>query len=422
MEPSLTGPGGRNSGPPAPSPPPGGDPAGRVREAFIDLTGAEPEGVWSAPGRVNLIGEHTDHNDGCVLPFAIGLRTAAAVRRRQDGWLRAVTLQTDQPELEIPVAALVPGAVTGWGAYVAGVVWALRSGGFDVGSGADVVVDGTVPPGSGLSSSAALECAVTLALTELADGPVAEDGASGPEDLARLAQRAENDFVGVPCGLMDQMVAMTATAGHALFLDVRSGATEQIPLDPERSGMALLVIDTHVRHSLADGAYRDRRNACSEAAGRLGLPNLRELEPAQMDRALRALAGEPALARRVRHVVTEQARTVEAAHLLRSGRLTDIGPLLDASHRSLRDDFEVSTPELDAVVEAARAAGAVGARLTGGGFGGCAIALVPDPSVPAVAEAASRAVGGRAGAGTGVTVLPVTPGPGARRDQPPVGR
>ena len=376
--------------------------------------------MWSAPGRVNLIGEHTDYNDGCVLPFAIDLRTAAAVRRRRDGWLRAVTLRAGQPELEIPVAALVPGAVHGWGAYVAGVVWALRTGGYDVGSGADVVVDGTVPPGSGLSSSAALECAVTLALADLARGPAGPSPAEGWSDraaLARLAQQAENEFVGVPCGLMDQTAAMVATAGHAVYFDVRSGAVEQIPLDPGRSQMALLVIDTHVSHSLADGAYRNRREACAEAAARLGLPSLRDLEPDRLDEAVRSLAGEPVLTRRVRHVMTEQARTLEAVRLLRAGRLADIGPLLDASHRSLRDDFEVSTPELDAVVEAARAAGAVGARLTGGGFGGCAVALVPAPAVQAVTDAALEALHGRSGA----TVLAVAPGDGARRDRPAAG-
>lgn len=398
-----------------PAPLPAKDPARRAREGFVELTGEEPEGVWSAPGRVNLIGEHTDYNDGCVLPFAIGLRTAAAVRRRRDGWLRAVSLQAGQPELEIPVTALVPGAVRGWGAYVAGVLWALRSSGYDVGSGADVVVDGAVPPGSGLSSSAALECAVTLALAELGGGPA--EGEPERVALARLAQQAENHFVGVPCGLMDQTVAMVATAGHAVFFDVRCGAVEHIPLDPAPSGMALLVIDTHVRHSLADGAYRNRREACAEAARRLGLPSLRDVGPAQLDGAVRSLAGEAVLARRVRHVVTEQARTLEAVRLLREGRLADIGPLLDASHRSLRDEYEVSTPELDAVVEAARAAGAIGARLTGGGFGGCAVALVPAPSVAAVTNAALKALPGRPAA----TVLEVSPGEGARRDRPGTG-
>ena len=394
----------------------------RAEEAFDGLTGRRPEGVWSAPGRVNLIGEHTDYNDGCVLPFAIHLRTAVAVGRRRDGWIRAVSLQQPGGEVAVPVGALAPGSVPGWAGYVAGVVWALRDAGFEVASGADMVVDGAVPPGSGLSSSAALECAVAFALAELAGaGP----GGAGPNrgaswldglrpELARLAQRSENDFVGVPCGLMDQMAALAATEGHALYLDVRSGRAEQIPLDPARAGLALLVIDTHVRHAHAGGAYKDRRDACLEAARRLGVDTLRDVDPDGLDEALRRLADSPVLARRVRHVVTEQARTEEAARLLRAGRLEQLGPLLEASHRSLRHDFEVSVPELDAVVAAARAAGAAGARLTGGGFGGSVIALVPADRVESVSVAVAEAVSG----GPAPTVMAVAPSGGARRDRP----
>lgn len=393
----------------------------RVWEAFRRLTGHPPEGVWSAPGRVNLIGEHLDYNGGCVLPFAIPLRTAAAVGRRRDGWLRAVTLRAGMPELQIPVTALQPGSVTGWGAYVAGVVWAMRRAGYDLGAGVDVVVDSAVPPGSGLSSSAALECALALAFHELSSAAAVPD-LSLPADatvpayeLARLAQAAENDFVGVPCGPMDQMASMAAVTGGALYFDVGLGRAENVPLDPAAAGLTLVVIDSHVRHSLADGAYADRRRSCEESAARLGVDSLRQIAPTGLDGALRTLAGAPELARRTRHVVTEQARVEHAVELLRRDRLPEIGPLLDQSHLSLRDDFEVSTPDLDAIVGAARRAGAAGARLTGGGFGGCVVALVPAGAVDAVAQAVAATTGpGR----PAPTTLPVAPCGGARRDRP----
>lgn len=385
--------------------------AERVAAGFARLFGGAPAGVWSAPGRVNLIGEHTDYNGGCVLPFAIQLRTAAAVRLRTDGTVALASIQHPDEEAGVPVRDLAPGAVHGWAAYPAGLVWAMRDAGWALQRGADILVDGRVPPGGGLSSSAALECSVALALAELTTGESGTDAIQRMQ-LARLAQRAENEFVGVPTGLMDQAVSMMATEGHALYLDVRSGATDLIPLAPATGGLELLVFDTRTRHDHATGGYRRRRAECAEAARRLGVATLRDVEPAHLEAALQELGESSVLVRRVRHVVTEQARTVEAARLLAAGRPDRLGPLLDASHRSLKNDFEVSTAELDAVVEAARRGGAVGARLTGGGFGGCAIALVPAGSAKAVrAEVAAVAPNG-----SDVACLLVRPSRGAHRD------
>jgi galactokinase len=373
---------------------------------FRDRTGRPPEGLWSAPGRANLIGEHTDYNDGRVLPFGLPLRTTVAAARRADGRLRVWSAQ--HPEaVETGVAALAPGTVAGWAAYVAGVVWAMREAGCPV-SGLDIVVDGRVPAGSGLSSSAAMECATAIAVSDLY-GPVGD-----APTLARLCRRAENDFVGVPCGLMDQMVAVAARAGHALLFDTRSGEVEQLAFDPPAAGMELLVIDTRTRHAHAAGAYAERRRACADAAARIGVPALRDVGDDGLDDALQFLTGAPVLARRVRHVVTEDARTIRTAALLRAGRLAEIGPLLDQSHRSLRDDFEVSCAELDVTADAARDAGALGARLTGGGFGGCVVALVPHDrvgSVKAAVVAAARLQGWPEAA-----FWPSAASAGARRD------
>jgi galactokinase len=341
------------------------DQVGRVVAAFRERTGGEPDGVWAAPGRVNLIGEHTDYNDGFVLPAAIDRRVVAAAGRRDGGRLRAWSLQTGPPA-DLELEEIGPGRVEGWAAYPAGVAWALGQAGVAVG-GVDLVVDGDVPAGAGLSSSAALECATATALADLSGAGL--DRAA----LAGVARRAENEVVGVPSGVMDQMVSMLGRAGHALFLDTRSLDTEQVPLPLEAGGLCLLVLDTKAGHRLVDGAYADRRAACEAAAATLGVPALRDATLEQVEAAAGAL-GDPGL-RRARHVVTENARVLEAAGLLRAGELDRLGPLLAASHASLRDDYEVSSPELDTAVAAAVAAGAVGARMTGAGFGGSAIAL-----------------------------------------------
>jgi galactokinase len=379
------------------------DRTGRVAAAFAERTGRDPDGVWAAPGRVNLIGEHTDYNDGFVLPAAIDRQVLAAAGRRGDGRLRLWSLQAGPPA-DLALAEVGPGRVEGWAAYPAGVAWALGQAGVELG-GADVVVDGDVPAGSGLSSSAALECATATALADL--------GGAGLDRvaLAGLARRAENEVVGVPSGVMDQMVSMLGRAGHALFLDTRSLATEQVPLPLEAAGLCLVVLDTRAGHRLVDGAYADRRAACEAAAAVLGVPALRDATPEQVEAAAEAL-GDPGL-RRARHVVTENARVLEAVAWLRSGDLDRLGPLLAASHASLRDDYEVSSPELDTAVEAAVDAGAVGARMTGAGFGGSAIALVRADLAGRVGDRAAEAF---AAAGFGPPeVTAVVPSDGARR-------
>ncbi|HJW36812.1 MAG TPA: galactokinase [Actinomycetes bacterium] len=371
--------------------------------AFRERTGRDPEGVWAAPGRVNLIGEHTDYNDGFVLPAAIDRLVLVAAGRRGGGRLRLWSLQAEPPA-DLELAGIGPGKVGGWAAYPAGVAWALGQAGVEL-AGTDLVVDGDVPAGSGLSSSAALECATATALADLAGAGL--DRAA----LAGLARRAENEVVGVPSGVMDQMVSMLGRAGHALFLDTRSLDSEQVPLPLEAEGLCLVVIDTRAGHRLVDGAYADRRAACQAAAAVLGVPALRDATPALLERYATAL-GDPGL-RRARHVVTENARVLAAVELLRAGDLDRLGPLLAASHASLRDDYEVSSPELDTAVEAAVAAGAVGARMTGAGFGGSAIALVETALAGRVADRARDAF---AAAGFGPPqVTAVVPSDGARR-------
>jgi galactokinase len=381
----------------------GADRAGPLAAAFRERTGRDPEGAWAAPGRVNLIGEHTDYNDGFVLPAAIDRLVLVAAGRRAGGRLRLWSLQAEPPA-DLELAGIGPGKVGGWAAYPAGVAWALGQAGVELG-GVDLVVDGDVPAGSGLSSSAALECATAIALADLGGADL--DRAA----LAGLARRAENEVVGVPSGVMDQMVSMLGRAGHALFLDTRSLGAEQVPLPLEAAGLCLVVIDTRAGHRLVDGAYADRRAACQAAAAVLGVPALRDATPAQVEAAAGAL-GDPGL-RRARHVVTENARVLAAVERLRAGDLDRLGPLLAASHASLRDDYEVSSPELDTAVEAAVAAGAVGARMTGAGFGGSAIALVETALAGRVADQARDAF---AAAGFGPPqVTAVVPSDGARR-------
>lgn len=346
---------------------------------FRDRFGRSPDGLWSAPGRVNLIGEHTDYNGGFVLPFAIDRRTTVAVARRDDGMLMTQSLQRPGDCIEISLNDLDADRDRGWAAYVFGVVWALREAGHDIG-GLNIVVDGGVPTGAGLSSSAALECAVGLAALDLHGIETA------PESLARLAQRAENDYVGVPCGLMDQMAVSVCRAEHALFFDVRDDVRAHEPFAPHDAGLALLVVDTRAQHELASGEYANRRRACETAAKQLGVKFLRDIKASDLDHALGQL-DDNVLRRRVRHVVSENERVLAAVELLRANKLDDLGPLLTASHTSLRDDFEVSSTELDATVDAALAAGALGARMTGGGFGGSAIALATQDKGTDIAQA-----------------------------------
>ncbi len=345
---------------------------------FARQYGREPEGVWFAPGRVNLIGG-PDYTEMFVLPFALGRGVSAAAARRPDRRITLASRQAGGDPILLDIDTLEPGEVTGWAAYAAGVVWALRRAGH-LGGGADVAIDADLPAGAGLSSSAALECSVALALTELY-------GLSVPRrELAALARRAENDFVGVPSGIMDQIAALRCRAGHAALLDCHTGAVTPVPLDPAAAGLTLLVIDTGTRRANTDGRYAERRRACEQAASALGVPALRAIDG---DEDLARLT-EPSLQRVARHVLSDRRRALQAVDLLEAGDQAAIGPLLTASHRSLRDDYRFSWPQADEAVEAAVEAGAAGARMTGGGFAGCVIALVPAARAHQVRDAVTE--------------------------------
>jgi len=333
---------------------------------FSEVYGRDAEAGWQSPGRVNLIGEHTDYNDGFVLPLALTIGTTVEGARRDDRLLRIASIEPDMPMVEVALDGLAPGDVDGWTAYVAGTAWALAEKGVPL-VGADLLVDGTIPRGAGLSSSASLECATAGALLALS-------GADLPlRDIALLAQRAENVFVGVPCGVMDQFASTHARAGHLLLLDTRSLEVRHIPFDLASVGLTLLVVDTRAPHALVDGEYAARRASCEEAARILGVPALRDVT--DLDVALAQLPDD-ILRRRVRHIVSENARVLDVVTLLEAGDVRAIGPILSQSHVSMRDDYEISCRELDLVVDTALASGALGARMTGGGFGGSAIALV----------------------------------------------
>jgi galactokinase len=363
---------------------------------FVAIYGAEPDGVWAAPGRVNLIGEHTDYNDGFVLPFALPQRTVVAASRA-DGpeW----TVWSEQADERITFD--LSEHVSGWGAYVAGVVWALREAGHDV-PGARMAITSDVPLGAGLSSSAALESSVLTALVDLG-------GLDLPVDRRpRLAQRAENEYAGIPTGIMDQSASIRCRAGHALFLDCRSLEVEHIPFDVAAAGLAVLIIDTKAPHRHVTSEYAARRATCEEAARALDVRALR-------DATLSMAAGlaDPVQRRRARHVVTENQRVLDTVALLREGRVHEIGPLMTASHGSMRDDFEITVPEVDTAVEAALSGGAYGARMTGGGFGGCVLALVDADATDKVAATVASAFADRGFAPPEPFVA--VPGPGATR-------
>ncbi|MDZ8275014.1 galactokinase [Microbacterium aquimaris] len=396
------------------SPTPAPAAARGARDLFVELTGTEPAGTWSAPGRVNLIGEHTDYNDGFVLPFAIPFRTHVALAPRRDGVLRVVSTFDPVP-VEVPLAeldALFPDRrdeVPEWARYPLGVAWALlRASGTAVAdvSGADLAFSSDVPVGAGLSSSAAIEGATASAL--------ADTWGLGLDrvTLAQAGRTAENEAVGAPTGIMDQMASMLGETDAAIFLDCRTLDTEVVDLGFDAADLALVVMDTGVKHSHATGGYGERRAACERGAAAMGVGALRDVSVDDLPR-LADLVDEVTF-RRVRHIVTENQRVLDTVAVLRGAGPTAIGDLLVASHASMRDDFEISVPELDTAVEAALAAGAIGARMTGGGFGGAAIALVSRDQVTAVADGVRRAFAGRGFAEP--HVFPVTAASGAGRD------
>jgi galactokinase len=352
-----------------------------ISHEFHTLFGQMPEVTSEAPGRVNLIGEHIDYSEGFVLPFAIANRTHAAISRSTDGLVRISSHQRRNNIFSISISDVKPGSKGDWEKYVLGVIWSLG-----VTEGLNILVDGNVPAGAGLSSSAALECAVAVGLNALLGLGLSD------KELARATQRAENEYVGMPCGIMDQSVSIMGQAGSALLLDCRDLSTESIPFSVADAGLELLIIDTQAHHALIDGGYAERRASCESAAAKLGVNSMRDLT---MERLLidKGKLSEVEFIR-ARHAVSEISRVLATVEALKGKDFVEVGALINQSHNSLRDDYTVSCPELDVAVEAARNAGALGSRMVGGGFGGSAIALLRvedlDKARTAVADAFSQ--------------------------------
>ena len=354
-----------------------GDLAASAEAGFREAYGGPATVVGRAPGRVNLIGEHTDYNAGLCLPLALPHATYAAVALREDDLVRIASRQAPTP-WEGRLDGVGPGAVNGWASYVVGVVWALREAGWPI-EGVDVFVHGTVPLGAGLSSSAALECSVAVALAHALGRELT--GAMRHEVVGACI-RAETEVAGAPTGGMDQTVSMLAEAGAALLIDFEDHTSSPVAMRLAEAGLALLVTDTRVSHALVDGGYAERRADCEAAAAALGLPSLRHADLAGVDEI-----EDDRIRRRARHVVTEIDRVAATVEAVRAGDWRAVGAMFLASHVSMRDDFEISCPELDVAVSTAAEAGAFGARMTGGGFGGSTIALVPEERLEAVANA-----------------------------------
>lgn len=335
---------------------------------------------YAAPGRINLIGEHTDYNLGFALPIALPQRTVATFTPADDD---AITVVSDRADAPVCVRlGTAPGEVTGWAAYVAGVVWALRQGGHPV-PGGTMSITSDVEMGSGLSSSAALECA-TLGAIALAAGVRID-----VKEQARLAQRAENEYVGAPTGLLDQLAALFGRDATAVLIDFADLTVTPVVFNPESAGVALLLIDSRERHSHAGGDYAARRASCERAAGDLSAPSLRVV--ADRGRADLSLVRDPVDARRARHVLSENQRVIDCVAALRNSDYPEAGRIFTASHASMRDDFEITTERIDLIACTAVRAGALGARMTGGGFGGCVIALVPLDHIEKVGDAVRHA-------------------------------
>lgn len=348
-----------------------------LESAFQELFGRKAEVLAEAPGRVNLIGEHIDYSEGFVLPFAIADRTYAAIARNNDGLVRIASQQRKNRIFTIDISDVKPGSAGEWGKYVLGVIWTLG-----ISTGVDILVDGHVPSGAGLSSSAALECSVAVGLNALFSL------GKSLEDLARATQKAENDYVGMPCGIMDQSVSLMGREGSALLLDCRDLSTESVPFDVASQGLELLIIDTQAHHALVDGGYAERRASCESVAAKFSILSMRNLTMEVLD----SRKGEITEVEypRARHAVTEIARVKDAVAALKASDFITLGRLINESHISLRDDYTVSCPELDAAVDAALAAGALGSRMVGGGFGGSAIALIKAEQIDSVKEAIKK--------------------------------
>lgn len=349
-----------------------------IEEKFLEIFGEEPDLIAAAPGRVNLIGEHIDYSEGFVLPFAIKDRTTAAIRKRDDSVVRIASAQRRSKIVTVDINNVKPGLKGEWERYALAVLWSMG-----VKTGVDLLIDGHVPLGAGLSSSAALECSVATAVNHLFDMGFSL------EDLARLTQKAENQYVGVPCGIMDQSVSLMATIGSALLLDCRDLSTRNIPFDVASSGLELLIIDTQAHHALTDGGYAERRASCESVAAKLGIKSMRELTMPALESAKDQLTQVEFI--RARHAVTEMKRVLDCVEALSKANFEKVGELINQSHISLRDDYTVSCPELDTAVSASLAAGALGSRMVGGGFGGSAIALIDAAKTSETIKAVEKA-------------------------------
>ena len=349
-----------------------------LENTFFELFGHKAEVLAEAPGRVNLIGEHIDYSEGFVLPFAIADRTFAAISSNKDGLVRIASQQRKNRIFTIDINDVKPGSAGDWEKYVLGVIWSMG-----VTTGVDILVDGHVPSGAGLSSSAALECSVAVGLNTLFDL------GKSLEDMARATQKAENDYVGMPCGIMDQSVSLMGRAGSALLLDCRDLTTESVPFDVASAGLELLIIDTQAHHALVDGGYAERRASCESVAAKFSIPSMRHLTIDVLQSRKSEITETEFI--RARHAVTEIQRVKDAVTALRASDFQTLGRLINESHNSLRDDYTVSCPELDEAVDASRAAGALGARMVGGGFGGSAIALIKADQIESVKDAIRKA-------------------------------
>ena len=349
-----------------------------ITELFAKGFGYPPEVVASAPGRVNLIGEHIDYSEGFVLPFAIDAVTKCAIAKRDDEKIRIISAQKKNEVIESNLEAIAAKEGSAWSRYIYGVIWAM-----EIETGLDIYIDGKVPLGAGLSSSAALECSLATALNHLFHLEK-----TLPE-LARLTQRAENDYVGVPCGIMDQSISLMARAGYGLLLDCQDLSTRHIKIDFASSSLRLLIIDTQAHHALTDGGYAKRRESCEQVVKIFSIPSLRQLSMESL------LAHKTKLSdiqfKRARHGVSEMLRVLDAVKALEAEDFEALGQLLNQSHNSLRDDYEVSCPELDLAVETALHSGALGARMVGGGFGGSAIALIKESDAGTISSTIERA-------------------------------
>lgn len=369
-------------------------------EHFKSTFGYEPTGVWSAPGRANLIGEHTDYNEGFVFPFGIDRRTYASIALRSDRVCRVASdidgksyqFELGQKPVELD-----------WALYPLGVAWAMAE---YASSGFDCFITSDVPVGAGLSSSAAIECAVAIGLNEL------WNAGRTHQELALIGQKAENQVVGAPTGMMDQTASMLAQPDAAVLLDCQSLQATSVPLGLSEKGLLVAIIDTQVAHRHSDGGYRVRRESCERGASEMGVSSLRGLSEADLPTAQLKL--NEVDFRRVRHVVTENQRVLDSVEALAEGDLAKLGELMLASHASMRDDFEISIEELDLAVEVAMQTGAVGSRMTGGGFGGAAIAIIKKDLLGQLEQNCKAAFS--AAGFIEPRVFAVEPSEGARRD------